>query len=211
VSEPSGLDVSSHWFDPLRVAMARVRIDPVPDAIALQAALGDRIAPFVFEVQRGKRGRRAVDAEAIYEVRIARRQRIPTRAHVHDLMNALVWATFPESKRVIAERQHAALIAQVGERPTALPNARTRERDVLAMIDEGGVVITEGGAVVIGHAIYEHLATKGTPVRGFPIRPTSPSDTLDGALADTLRTFDASSASPMAVRIARTSASIDTD
>jgi len=204
------LDLSSPFFDPLRRAIERVPIDPLPDADALQRALGERIAPLAFEAQLGRRGRRAVDADALYEVRIAKHGRIPTRANVHDLMNALVWATFPQSKRVLAERQYTALVAQVGEHPRRLPNARTRERDVLAMIDEGGVIFAEDAAIVFGHAILEHLATREAAVRGFPIRLTTSPRDVDAALAEALTVLDP--ATPRAsVRVTRTSASIDAD
>lgn len=202
------LDLSACWFDPLRPALARVAIDPLPDARALQAAFGDRIAPFRFEPQTHKRGRGALDFDALYEVRIALHGVIPTRTHVHDLMNALVWATFPRSKRALAERQHRALVAQVGERPTQLPNARTRERDVLAMIDEGGVLSVGSELLIFGHAIYEHLGTTDAPVRGFPIVLEAGVE-LDAAFAARLRTFDASAVRVPALRITRTSASHD--
>lgn len=207
------LDVSCHWFDPLRPMLARVAIDPLPDADALQAALGAFVAPERFEVQHGKRARGAPFVlDDLYEARIARLARIPTRRHVHDLMNALVWATFPRSKRALAQRQYRALVAQVGEQPTRLPNARTRERDVLAMIDEGGVLRLAGRAWVFGHAIHEHLATTDAPVRGFPI-PLAPSadasaEAVDAVLEAWLLALDADAIRTDAVLLDRASADI---
>lgn len=189
------LDVRSPWFDPLRPALSALAIDPLPDADALQAALGDRVGPERFERQTKKRARgAALSMDDLYEARIARLGVIPTRTNVHDLMNALVWATFPRSKRLLARRQYAALVAQVGQSPASLPNARTRERDVLAMIDEGGVIVVEGTApIVFGHAIYEHLAASDAPVRGFPIALGEGAlPALDDRLAGFLETVDAS-------------------
>lgn len=201
------LDVSSTWFDALAPMMARVAIAPLPDADALQAALGDFIAPVRFERQTKKKRARggAIVLDELYEARIARRGLIPTRTHVHDLMNALVWATFPRSKRALAERQYRALVAQIGEQPTALPNARTRERDVLAMIDEGGVLCFDGVQRVFGHAIFEHLATLEGPVRGFPIplalaRDADPA-AIDRALVGWIEALDAGAIATSALPI----------
>lgn len=203
------LDVSSTWFDALAPMLARVPIDPIPDADALQSALGDFIAPARFEPQTKKpRARRAaIVLDELYEARIARCGLIPTRTHVHDLMNALVWATFPRSKRALAERQYRALVAQIGERPRALPNARTRERDVLAMIDEGGVLCLRGARRVFGHAIFEHLATDEAPVRGFPIElalhADAPNEALDRALEAWIVALDAEAIRTTALHVDR--------
>ncbi len=198
------LDTSSPWFVPLAPMLARVPRDPIPDAETLQAALGERVAPFRFEPQTKKRARGTAFAlDDLYEARIARRRVIPTRRNAHDFMNALVWATFPRSKVRLAERQYRALVAQVGEHPTRLPNARTRERDVLAMIDEGGVVVIDGARILFGHAVYEHLATSSAPVRGFPIalRCRTSTDEIDAALASWIEALDTDATRPDAVAL----------
>jgi hypothetical protein len=202
-SQKVALDLSSRWLDPLRPMLARVPIDPLPDAVALQEALGALIAPERFEVQTKKRTRGApFSLEQLYEARIALSGFIPTRAHVHDLMNALVWATFPRSKRALARRQYRALVAQVGERPTKLPNARTRERDVLAMIDEGGLVVMAEARIVFGHAVYEHLASSEALVRAFPI-VLEPQGDVDAALEAWVETLDTDVTRPDAVALSR--------
>jgi hypothetical protein len=52
-----------------------------------------------------------------------------------------------------------------------LPNARTREQDALALLDEGGVIVLSDGrastALGFGHALYEGL------VRGGPAATAS--------------------------------------
>jgi hypothetical protein len=148
---------------------------PQPEAI--DAALGER-AGIRFERQRpvSRRRRGPRDPKSMYDARIAREGCVPTRpGSWHDLMNALVWATFPLAKRALHTRQHALVVpAAPGESAR-----RPRELDALALFDEGGLVVTrepstgesapteeelaaeiEAGAAtafVFGHAIYEGI------------------------------------------------------
>src|SRR5262249_23742435 len=89
----------------------------------------------------------------------------------HDFLNALVWATFPESKRRIHALQASALVHASAACAHTLPNARTREQDALALLDEGGVLelSAEGESLLrgFGHALYEGL------VRGGPAATAS--------------------------------------
>jgi len=63
---------------------------------------------------------------------------VPTRpGSWHDLMNALVWATFPRAKRALHERQHRLVVPAA----PAESARRPRELDALALLDEGGVVV----------------------------------------------------------------------
>ena len=156
-------------------------------------------APLSFELQTSKRSRRGpISLDALYDGRIHRLGRIPTRARSwHDLMNALAWATFPRTKRSIHARQHDELARILAEAPARLPNARTRIQDALAMLDEGGVVVAalpdreaslraavaegDGDAIaervrsgqarvlVLGHAILEHAVLGAGPVRASPV------------------------------------------
>jgi hypothetical protein len=154
-----------------------------------EAAAGGlvRSAPRVaFREQPPKpRRRRRTDTSAreLYDGRIVEEGWVPTRpGSWHDFLNMLVWAVFPEAKQQLHARQHRAISARLG--PT-LPNARTREQDALALLDEGGVLIAcrsaalerarealrerredealrlfaerEARAVVFGHAIFEGL------------------------------------------------------
>ncbi|HLK40715.1 MAG TPA: DUF3025 domain-containing protein [Polyangiaceae bacterium] len=150
---------------------------------------GDRGVRFVAASPRRRRGA-PLDADALYDGRIALRGEIPTRSGCwHDLMNALVWGTFPRAKRALHARQHAAITARLPPGAVALL-PRSPELDALALIDEGGVVVladdadeararlrvkTDGGGLrglvgsgrartlVFGHAIYESLALGVTP------------------------------------------------
>ncbi len=169
----------SPLFWPLEAALARLdggdeeAASTFPQPERIDAALAP-LAGIRFERQRPvpRRRRRPRDPESMYDARIAREGCVPTRpGSWHDLMNALVWATFPQAKRALHERQHRLVVpAQPGESAH-----RSRELDALALLDEGGVVVIappgarvgsedeleravaagEATAVVFGHAIYE--------------------------------------------------------
>jgi hypothetical protein len=161
---------------------------------------GDVNAPvrFVPAAPRPRRGRRppAVDVDALYDARITLERVVPTRARCwHDLMNALVWGTFPRAKRALHARQHRAIVERVTPGARTLPPARTRELDALALLDEGGVVLPGGDvtrAVVFGHAIYESLALGVPPAVVAAITldagaPTAVDEALAGRIEDGAR------------------------
>jgi hypothetical protein len=160
------------------------RFAPIAEAAALFAAMTDwptadamdrALAPragirFVIAARRPRRKRGPVDLGGLYDAYIARGQ-VPTRErHWHDFLNALVWATFPRAKAALHARQHRALVAWArssgvvlsDDRVEKLPNARTRELDALALVDEGGVIAADGSKIIFGHALYEGLVL-GTP------------------------------------------------
>lgn len=140
------------------------------------------------EQPRKPRGRRqgAVGARDLYDGHIIEEGWVPTRPRSwHDYLNMLVWAAFPLAKWQLHARQHRAQVERIGGRVIALPNARTREQDALALLDEGGVVVlcragaeeelrgalgsrradaagalfASGAArgVIFGHAVYEEI------------------------------------------------------
>ncbi|MGO9835178.1 MAG: DUF3025 domain-containing protein [Polyangiaceae bacterium] len=138
---------------------------------------------FVAPNPRRRRGS-PVDVNALYDGRITIERAVPTRPRCwHDLMNALVWGTFPKAKLALHARQHRLIAKRIGPDARGLP-PRSRELDALALVDEGGVVVlasdpeaaqaslrtgrpgmlgamVESGAadaLVFGHAIYESLA-----------------------------------------------------
>jgi hypothetical protein len=79
----------------------------------------------------------------LYDGRIAIGRRVPTRANCwHDFLNALVWGTFPRSKQALHSRQHRAIAARIEPGARVLPPTRTRELDALALLDEGGVIVS---------------------------------------------------------------------
>ncbi|MEZ4306707.1 MAG: DUF3025 domain-containing protein [Polyangiaceae bacterium] len=156
------------------------------------AEYGARVAhraPVTFREQpkKPRRRRRApVGARDLYDGRIVCEGWVPTRpGSWHDFLNMLVWAAFPEAKWQVHARQYSAHVARIEGTVRALPNARTREQDALALLDEGGVVLLckrgmlgavrgafaerrdgdvralfdrgDARAVVFGHAVYEEL------------------------------------------------------
>ena len=70
-----------------------------------------------------------------YERRVVEQNELIVRAdNLHDVMNALVWLTFPKTKRAISEA-HVALGVTVDGK------TRPRRRDVLTLFDEAGAII----------------------------------------------------------------------
>jgi Protein of unknown function (DUF3025) len=135
-----------------------------PDLERLQRVFdGEPPVRFVPARPRPRRKRRGpLKPEELYDARITLERCVPTRLRSwHDLLNALVWASFPRSKRALHERQLRALASRIPPGATRLPATRSREHDALALIDEGGVVVIEAPdrslSIVFGHALHEGL------------------------------------------------------
>lgn len=145
----------SPLFWPVADAMARVAVEMKRDAPAAEAAfpqpetidraLAERAGiRFVRQRPVPRRRPRPRAPESMYDAQISREGCVPTRpGSWHDLMNALVWATFPLAKRALHARQHRLVVP-------ALPGEsvrRSRELDALALLDEGGLVVTRDRAL----------------------------------------------------------------
>lgn len=80
-----------------------------------------------------------LEFEAQYEPRCYLKGEVPTRTdNWHDLLNALVWLTFPKAKAAINGRHYAALTQ------AALPEGsseRGATRDAITLLDESGVIV----------------------------------------------------------------------
>lgn len=178
-----------------RVASAFLTFDAWPPIDEYTSRLG-MSAGVVFREQpkKKRRKRRGVFGPSdLYDGRIIEEGWVPTRpGNWHDYLNMLVWASFPNAKKELHRRQHEAQAARIGERVSTLPNARTREQDALALLDEGGVLIVstpgltdavraalverratearaffENGsavALIFGHAVYEELVLRSGDV-----------------------------------------------
>lgn len=89
---------------------------------------------------------------------VLEQQKVPLREEtLHDLLNALTFIMFPESKAALARRHF-------NESPAGIPRGqnRTRTQDLLTILDEGGVLrlLSHNGAqrdLIFGHAVYEHI------------------------------------------------------
>jgi hypothetical protein len=186
----------SPLFWPISAAARAFEGCPVWPSVAEYGTRLAHRAPVRFREQakkpRGSRRRGPIGARDLYDGRIVCEGWVPTRpGSWHDFLNMLVWATFPAAKWQLHQRQHAALSARLAGAfpltmgPPALPNARTREQDALALLDEGGVVLAcrsdraaeltralaerraddaralfasgAARAVIFGHALYESL------------------------------------------------------
>jgi hypothetical protein len=186
---PSVATLDAAWLAPVR---ARGRTD------------------LALEVQPPSRPRGPRRLDELYDVRISSARRIPTReGSWHDAMNALVAATYPRTKATLHARHRGELEAHFRAHG-GLPNARSRLQDVLALFDEGGLVIvtreatvsrlealvrggdardlvhaiaeTESRALVFGHAVLEH-AVLGAPLpRAFGVVVPDPSPHDDEAI-----------------------------
>jgi hypothetical protein len=182
------------------------RFWPIADAARRFADRQDWPAPeehaadgvrFVAAPKPRRHRRKVIDVDDMYDAHIVRGI-VPTRARCwHDYLNALVWASFPMSKAALHARQHAVIRAWIPPGATTLPNARTREHDALALIDEGGVIVLSAGdanlAVPFGHALFEGLV-HGVPAmiaRAIPFHveriPEAPVPVADALLAERLR------------------------
>ena len=176
--DPLFFEKSPFFWPILRAARAFGEERGWPE-VSTYARVFEADAPVRFEAAPPlpRRHRRAaIDPGALYDARITEDGCVPTRERSwHDFLNALVWGTFPRSKRALHERQHRAIASQlqalttppqsggraVAPHATRLPGARSREHDALALIDEGGVVLLESPGrrvgLVFGHALYEGL------------------------------------------------------
>ncbi len=77
-----------------------------------------------------------VSATQHYEACIADTGQIATRENWHDLFNALQWLSFPQAKATISEMHARLIAANDGE-----VKARSIQRDVLTLFDEGGIIV----------------------------------------------------------------------
>jgi hypothetical protein len=81
-------------------------------------------------------------ADPYYEIHLYETGRVQTRADsLHDFFNALAWLAFPRTKALI-NALHAEEIPREGGR-------RGRRRDLLTLIDEGGVIVECGDPVLV--------------------------------------------------------------
>lgn len=123
-----------------------------------------------------------LDPSSLYEVIIVERGEIPTRPrNAHDLLNAIVWAAFPQSKLALTSTL-ASVQRERARGRTQLPSTRTREHDRLALVDEGAVLCVGTTQWIFGHAIYEHAYAGQLAVRGTAVDLDAPA--LDRAAID---------------------------
>ena len=133
----------SPMFAPLARDAGWLRTADWPTLANLQRALAQRHPPLRAEsgaqIRFVPQERRPAGFEARYEPRIYLKGEVQVRERSwHDLMNALVWLTFPRAKAALNARHYEALRAQEG---AGSPN-RGPVQDTMTLFDEGGVIVT---------------------------------------------------------------------
>jgi hypothetical protein len=132
----------SPMFEPLRLYGRAVRAGCWPSLDDLQRLLSTR-DPLVTTrsgarlnfVRQGPKAKQFVEQ---YEPRIYLKGEVQVRRdNWHDLLNALVWLTFPRSKAALNQRHYDALL----EQKAAGSHNRGPVRDAMTLFDEGGVVV----------------------------------------------------------------------
>jgi hypothetical protein len=209
----------SPMFEPLRSIGAALQSANWPRLDELQCLLenshprivNSRDMPIRF-VSQGTKPRTFEDK---YEPRIYLKGEVPVRAeNWHDLLNALVWLTFPRSKAALNGRHFmaASISEEKGEKN------RGPVRDALTLFDEGGVIVacsdsrlvqllvdfkwkelfwvnrdtvtTSMKFLLFGHAIYEKALQPFTGVTGRGVIFQVAADFFAAALEQQLQTLD---------------------
>lgn len=145
-----------------------------------------------------------------FERRVVEQNELVVRPdNLHDLMNALVWLTFPRTKRAISEAHVALGVTNDGK-------TRPRRRDVLTLFDEAGIIllsqrndlrelheahewralfvdhrqdfVRDVRPILFGHGSLEQLGSnphRGLTVKALwlPFSPETPLHEVDGWLA----------------------------
>lgn len=132
----------SPMFEPLRAAARELRTPYWPGVDDLNRIVQSQREPILtangqplrFVEQQPRR----TAFEDKYEPRIFLRGEAQVRpCNWHDLLNALVWLTFPRAKAALNRRHYEELLRQ---RASGAPN-RGPVQDALTLFDEGGVIV----------------------------------------------------------------------
>jgi len=134
--------LQSSLFAPLHPVLASLEGDEFPSVHACNALLESRQPPIT--VQRGlplrfvpqECGKRVFEEQ--YEPRCYLKGEVQMREYNwHDLLNALVWLTFPKAKAAINARHYQVLMAAFAD----TSSQRGTARDMNTLFDESGVVV----------------------------------------------------------------------
>ncbi len=134
-------------FEPLRPAAAGLRVSNWPECNDLNRLLATRAGPLLTAGGKELRfvthdaGRKSFEDR--YEPRIFLRGEVQLRdCNWHDLLNALVWLTFPMAKAALNRRHYQELLRQQANGAVN----RGPVQDALTLFDEGGVIVAAGDA-----------------------------------------------------------------
>ena len=132
-------------FEPLRAAARDLRSPYWPGCDDLNRIVAAQRTPVVtaggHRLRFVEQSPRQAAFEEKYEPRIFLRGEVQVRlCNWHDLLNALVWLSFPRAKAALNRRQYRALEQQ---RASGAQN-RGPVQDALTLFDEGGVIVAAG-------------------------------------------------------------------
>lgn len=133
-------------FSPLHSVLAGIDGASFPSLAECNEWLARR--PLTIRVQSGKplsfvpQEYGKLPFAAQYEPRCYLRGEVPTRENNwHDLLNALVWLTFPQAKAAINARHFQALSGSDSANDAAAASQRGAVRDTNTLLDESGVIV----------------------------------------------------------------------
>ena len=146
-----GFLARSPMFEPLRALGGALAVPEWPTRQALQDLLARGGDPVMtcsgLPVRLVPAGGRMRSFEERYEARIHLRGEMVFRdRNWHDLLNVLVWLTFPRAKAALNARHFQALEAQ----HAAGAANRGPAQDALTLFDEGGVIVTSRDKKLLG-------------------------------------------------------------
>lgn len=132
----------SIMFEPLRIHGGALATSKWPTARDLQTVLAQiHTTPLTHSGVRLSfvpQAEKAVRFEDKYEPRVYLKGEVQIRDRSwHDVLNALVWLTFPRAKAAINARHYQALRQQLAR---GAPN-RGPAQDAMTLFDEGGVIV----------------------------------------------------------------------
>lgn len=129
--------LQSPLFAPLHPVIAALKPGKFPALEELNAHVHQITVQSGHELRFVEQGTGRLAFEAQYEPRCYLSGEVQTRKdNWHDLLNALVWLTYPKSKAAINARHFAAL--------TAVPETSSQRgavRDTTTLLDESGVIV----------------------------------------------------------------------
>ena len=206
-------------FEPLRSAGAALQYAHWPRLDELQRLLENSRVRIVnsqdMPIRFVSQGTKTRSFEDKYEPRIYLKGEVPVRAeNWHDLLNALVWLTFPRSKAALNCRHFLA----ASESEEKGEKNRGPTQDALTLFDEGGVIVACSDSrlaqlladfkwkelfwvnresviasmkiVLFGHAIYEKALQPFTGVTGRAVIFPVVADFFAAALESQLQMLD---------------------
>jgi hypothetical protein len=154
------------------------------------------------------------DTAVAYESQIITQREVPTRMNHHDLLNALMWVTYPNAKWAISQ-QHLAVVQTRGD---IEKKQRSPRRDALTVFDESGMVvlsskpellqmirdfkwhelfvrhrdflIKNARLLIFGHGLYEALHTPHIGLTGKAILIDTSQILIDAAWSEQIQFAD---------------------